>query len=72
MDRVRILDLFFSIVLVLLCLVLNSLVMLCNGGITSSYVRRLEATIDMPLDSDVFRVPCGYNAPQQVQQIYYL
>lgn len=22
---------------------------------------------DMPLDSDVFRVPAGYNAPQQVE-----
>ncbi|CAE5962255.1 unnamed protein product [Arabidopsis arenosa] len=62
MDRVRKSD-FFSIVLVL-CFVLNSL--LCNGGVTSRYVRKLEATIDMPLDSDVFRVPCGYNAPQQV------
>ncbi|EOA30512.1 hypothetical protein CARUB_v10013635mg [Capsella rubella] len=49
-----------------LCLVLNSLVLLCNGGITSRYVRKVEKTIDMPLDSDVFRVPCGYNAPQQV------
>ncbi|XP_010489216.1 PREDICTED: purple acid phosphatase 10 [Camelina sativa] len=64
MDRVGKLDL-FSYVLVL-CFVLNSLVLLCNGGITSSFVRKLEKTIDMPLDSDVFRVPCGYNAPQQV------
>lgn len=39
---------------------------LCNGGITSSFVRKVEKTIDMPLDSDVFRVPPGYNAPQQV------
>ena len=36
-----------------------------HGGITSSYRRELEATADMPLDADVFRVPPGYNAPQQ-------
>ncbi|KAJ4897018.1 Purple acid phosphatase 10 [Raphanus sativus] len=49
-----------------LCLVLNSLVLFCHGGTTSSYVRRLEAAVDMPLDSYVFRVPPGCNAPQQV------
>ncbi|KAJ4962856.1 hypothetical protein NE237_022795 [Protea cynaroides] len=41
-------------------------VLLCNGGITSSFVRNIEKSVDMPLDSDVFRVPTGYNAPQQV------
>ncbi|KAJ0077145.1 hypothetical protein Patl1_36516 [Pistacia atlantica] len=40
--------------------------MLCNGGKTSSFVRKLEETVDMPLDSDVFQVPPGSNAPQQV------
>ncbi|KAF6154019.1 hypothetical protein GIB67_026673 [Kingdonia uniflora] len=40
--------------------------LLCNGGITSSFVRKVEKTVDMPLDSDVFRTPPGYNAPQQV------
>ncbi|XAR61701.1 4-nitrophenylphosphatase [Bertholletia excelsa] len=39
---------------------------LCNGGITSNYVRGTDLSLDMPLDSDVFRVPPGYNAPQQV------
>ena len=39
---------------------------LCNGGITSSYVRNDDLSLDMPIDSDVFRVPPGYNAPQQV------
>ncbi|KAI7748308.1 hypothetical protein M8C21_012115, partial [Ambrosia artemisiifolia] len=39
---------------------------LSNGGITSSFVRNAERSIDMPFDSDVFRVPPGYNAPQQV------
>ncbi|KAJ4754527.1 Purple acid phosphatase [Rhynchospora pubera] len=38
----------------------------CKGGVTSTYRRRLAASVDMPLDSDVFRVPAGYNAPQQV------
>ncbi|KAJ3698864.1 hypothetical protein LUZ61_002569 [Rhynchospora tenuis] len=37
-----------------------------EGGVTSTYRRRLEASVDMPFDSDVFRVPAGYNAPQQV------
>ena len=46
-------------------LVLNVAV-LCNGGKTSTFVRKVEKTVDMPLDSDVFRVPPGYNAPQQV------
>lgn len=38
----------------------------CNGGKTSTFVRKVEKTVDMPLDSDVFAVPPGYNAPQQV------
>ena len=54
-------------VLLFLCLVLDSLVLFCHGGTTSSYVRRLQATVDMPLDSDVFRVSPGCNAPQQVR-----
>ncbi|XP_034678532.1 purple acid phosphatase-like [Vitis riparia] len=52
-------------VVIVLGLVLNAAVV-CHGGITSSFVRKVEKTIDMPLDSDVFRVPLGYNAPQQV------
>ncbi|KAL9684310.1 hypothetical protein QQ045_021745 [Rhodiola kirilowii] len=38
----------------------------CHAGVTSRFVRKLEESQDMPLDSDVFRVPPGYNAPQQV------
>ncbi|XP_072951798.1 purple acid phosphatase 2-like [Typha angustifolia] len=38
----------------------------CNAGITSPFVRKLEESIDMSLDSDVFRAPHGFNAPQQV------
>lgn len=47
-------------------MVLFSNIALSYGGVTSSYKRKLEATVDMPLDSDVFKVPSGYNAPQQV------
>ncbi|KAI5068227.1 hypothetical protein GOP47_0016572 [Adiantum capillus-veneris] len=47
-------------ILLLLCIVH------CEGGVTSSYRRKLDATVDMPLDSDVFKVPSGYNAPEQV------
>jgi len=54
-----------SIVFAVLFLVFNAAV-LCHGGKTSSFVRKVEKTIDMPLDSDVFKVPPGYNAPQQV------
>nr|GEU83793.1 purple acid phosphatase [Tanacetum cinerariifolium] len=39
--------------------------MLVNGGLTSTFVRKDEKAIDMPLDSDVFDAPSGYNAPQQ-------
>ncbi|KAK1362339.1 Purple acid phosphatase [Heracleum sosnowskyi] len=39
---------------------------LCYGGLTSSYVRDKSLSLDMPLHSDVFTVPAGYNAPQQV------
>ncbi|KAK1693113.1 hypothetical protein QYE76_009810 [Lolium multiflorum] len=37
-----------------------------TAGVTSGYRRKPEATADMPLDADVFRLPHGYNAPQQV------
>ncbi|CAL1384103.1 unnamed protein product [Linum trigynum] len=43
-----------------------SLTEMSNGGITSSFLRSSELANDMPLDSDVFSVPPGYNAPQQV------
>ncbi|XP_038990476.1 purple acid phosphatase 2-like isoform X1 [Phoenix dactylifera] len=49
-----------------LSLVVVELAGRCHGGVTSSFVRKTEKTVDMPLDSDVFRVPPGYNAPQQV------
>eukprot|EP01018_Ginkgo_biloba_P017343 Gb_10857 [translate_table: standard] len=37
-----------------------------NAGLTSSYVRPKWPSVDMPLDSPVFAIPKGYNAPQQV------
>ncbi|XP_031127283.1 purple acid phosphatase 2-like [Ipomoea triloba] len=46
--------------------VILSAAILCSAGISSTYVRNVEKSADMPLDSDVFRVPPGYNAPQQV------
>ena len=49
-------------------LFLNATV-LCNGGRTSTFVRKLEESEDMPLDSDVFQLPSGYNAPQQVKHL---
>lgn len=59
---------FPSLVLAFLVIVLQVLdsAVICNGGKTSTYVRKVEKAVDMPLDSDVFRVPPGYNAPQQV------
>lgn len=52
------------------CMVLGFLVLksvvFVDGGSTSSFVRKDEKAIDMPLDSDVFVAPAGYNAPQQV------
>ncbi|GLT86180.1 hypothetical protein SLE2022_043360 [Rubroshorea leprosula] len=56
---------FSTFVFLVLGLVLNGAV-ICNGGKTSSYVRKVEKSVDMPLDSDTFKVPHGYNAPQQV------
>lgn len=38
----------------------------CNGGKTSTFVRKPHKSVDMPIDSDVFVAPSGYNAPQQV------
>lgn len=53
------------ILALLLILVLNS-PKTSDAGTTSGFVRKLGPSQDMPLESDVFRVPPGYNAPQQV------
>lgn len=52
--------------LLVLTVLLGLFLRFCHGGVTSTFVRKVEKTIDMPLDADVFRVPSGYNAPQQV------
>ncbi|KAG0478974.1 hypothetical protein HPP92_013693 [Vanilla planifolia] len=49
-----------------LVLAITALSVFCEAGKTSAFVRKAEKTPDMPLHSDVFRVPPGYNAPQQV------
>ncbi|GJM95041.1 hypothetical protein PR202_ga11735 [Eleusine coracana subsp. coracana] len=51
-----------ALVLVVVCASATS----GDAGVTSAYRRKAEATVDMPMDADVFRVPAGYNAPQQV------
>nr|GMC78272.1 purple acid phosphatase 2-like [Ipomoea batatas] len=55
----------YYVVAVVVGVVLSAAI-LCSAGISSTYVRNVEKSADMPLDSDVFRVPPGYNAPQQV------
>ncbi|KAK3231701.1 hypothetical protein Dsin_003582 [Dipteronia sinensis] len=54
------------VVLVLVLLILSVAAEFCYGGRTSSFVRAANFSLDMPVDSDVFLVPPGYNAPQQV------
>lgn len=58
-------------VLLLVCVVLASFVFLssireASGGITSSFVRSVWPSLDIPLNHEAFAVPKGYNAPQQV------
>ncbi|KAL6603975.1 hypothetical protein ACP70R_044336 [Stipagrostis hirtigluma subsp. patula] len=52
--------------LVALAVLLAVLATSADAGVTSQYRRRLEATDDMPLNADVFRVPPGINPVQQV------
>lgn len=56
--------------LLALGLILNVCVV-CNGGTSSPFVRKVEKAVDMPLDSDVFAIPPGYNAPQQVPTLFF-
>ena len=53
-------------------LLVGLILRLCNGGISSSYSRSNDISADMPLNSDVFALPHGYNAPQQVRYTLYL
>ncbi|EEF31625.1 Iron(III)-zinc(II) purple acid phosphatase precursor, putative [Ricinus communis] len=52
--------------LILAFFVLLDFVNNANAGITSSFIRSEWPSIDIPLDNEVFAVPKGYNAPQQV------
>ena len=52
--------------LVLSLHVLSCLVSGVASGRTSSYVRTEFPSTDIPLDSEWFAIPKGYNAPQQV------
>ncbi|KAL6599821.1 hypothetical protein ACP70R_045472 [Stipagrostis hirtigluma subsp. patula] len=54
-------------ILAALAVVLVAAATVADAGVTSECRRKLEATADMPLDADVFRVPPGYNTPQQVR-----
>lgn len=51
-------------------LILSAVLLSCisNGsaGVTSAFVRNEWPSVDIPLDNEVFAVPKGYNAPQQV------
>ncbi|GAB2291777.1 prolyl aminopeptidase [Dionaea muscipula] len=55
-----------DVVLALLVLMMINGAVMCHGGVTSRFVRRLEESQDMPFDADVFTLPPGRNAPQQV------
>ncbi|KAF8763072.1 hypothetical protein HU200_008923 [Digitaria exilis] len=55
-----------ALLLVLLILVGGEAAHPRRKGVTSKYRRSHEASEDMPLDADVFAVPPGRNAPQQV------
>lgn len=37
-----------------------------TAGVTSDFTRSEWPAIDIPLDNEVFAIPKGYNAPQQV------
>lgn len=56
-----------AILLLPVLFVLLNIVEVCNGGITSSFVRKVYASEDMPLSA--FPPPPGYNAPEQVEAL---
>lgn len=43
-----------------------------NAGITSTFIRKEWPSVDIPLDNEVFAVPTGHNAPQQVRVFFLL
>lgn len=42
-----------------------------NAGLTSTFVRTQWPAADIPLDNEVFAIPKGYNAPQQVSLAHF-
>lgn len=52
--------------LLLLSFVLLSCTRHGSAGVTSTFVRTEWPSVDIPLDNEVFAVPKGFNAPQQV------
>lgn len=57
--------------LLVLCTILFPQPSNSNAGVTSSFMRSLMASVDMPLDNEVFAIPKGYNAPEQYDTKYY-
>ncbi|KMZ73685.1 Purple acid phosphatase [Zostera marina] len=51
---------------ILRVLVWAAILGICNGGVTSQFTRKSGKPKEMPFGSDVFAIPPGYNAPQQV------
>ncbi|KAL5847730.1 hypothetical protein ACOSQ3_011254 [Xanthoceras sorbifolium] len=66
LDGHRLMGSRWDFVVLILVLLISTVAEFSNGGRTSSFVRTANLSLDMPVDSDVFRVPPGYNAPQQV------
>lgn len=56
----------YTILLLLVGVIILSCSELSDGGKTSGFLRSADLSLDMPLDSDVFQAPPGYNAPEQV------
>ena len=61
-------------VMLLHLLILSSALLCCvehgNASVTSSFIRSEFPSVDIPLDNEVFAVPKGHNAPQQVSFQY--
>ncbi|KAK4757223.1 hypothetical protein SAY87_007350 [Trapa incisa] len=55
-----------SFICPLLLAFLLSIAGLTHGGKTSSFVRKQRKSVCMPINSDVFQEPPGFNSPQQV------
>lgn len=56
--------------LLIVSVFLSSLLYDGDAGITSSFIRSEWPAVDIPLDHHVFKVPKGYNAPQQVSDLF--